>query len=404
MTSRIDASGQALYEHDSLGRLVRVTAPGGVTQYVYDADGNRVQKSSGVTVSNYLVDRGARNATVLVETDGAGAVRAAYTYGDDLLAMRRGGAPFFYHFDGQLSTRALTNALGQTTDQYTFSAFGTLVRKQGTTENEFLYTGQQYDANAGFYYLRARYYDPATGRFISSDTFSGNPFEPMTLHKYVYASDNPANRFDPSGFDSSLAELNAAVTVNDILENYWPSLAKLINFAVGVDVFYRPGFAQRNYALELIATGRLGPNGWRLALKWYEDAHHWIEFGSRVITEGDHAIELVEGADALRKTFKSIHELVEAFHNVPIRSRSYSVSQTFSIYLDQVYFKGDSLLRETFSYRTSTVYVLLEQWKDWSEFTGVAIKSGLELIDSVPKAAEFLNEVFEKLSTDDVTD
>lgn len=409
LTSRIDAGGQTLYAYDSLGRLARVTAPGGVTQYVYDADGNRVQKSSGGTVSNYLVDRGARHAAVLVETDGAGAVRATYTYGDDLLAMRRGGAMSFYHFDGQLSTRALTNALGQTTDRYTFSSFGTLVRKQGTTENEFLYTGQQYDANAGFYYLRARYYDPGTGRFISSDAFGGNPFEPITLHKYVYANDNPANRVDPSGFQASLAELNATVTVSNILDSYWPTLFKLINVAVGVDVFYRPGFSQRNHALELIATGRLGPNGLRLALKWYEAANHWIEFGSDMITATDKAIELVAGAKALGESFLAVRELVEAFHNVPIRSRSYSASQTFSIYLDQVSIKGNSLLRETFSYRTSTVYVMLDAWKDWADFTGVAIKSGLELINSALEidgalgAPSELREIQEKYSTDDIS-
>src|SRR5207245_7285073 len=125
--------------------------------------------------------------------------KASYVYGDDLLAMQRGGVTSFYLFDGQMSTRQLTDALQNVTDTYDFDAFGNLSNKSGSTENNYLYTGEQYDANVGFYYLRARYYDPASGRFISQDSVDGNPFEPMTLHKYTYAHNNPINGRDPSG-------------------------------------------------------------------------------------------------------------------------------------------------------------------------------------------------------------
>ena len=48
-------------------------------------------------------------------------------------------------------------------------------------------------------YHRARWYDPAIGRFTALDPFSGVPSRPATLHKYAYAGDDPVNQVDPSG-------------------------------------------------------------------------------------------------------------------------------------------------------------------------------------------------------------
>ncbi|MBD5136414.1 MAG: RHS repeat-associated core domain-containing protein [Lachnospiraceae bacterium] len=67
------------------------------------------------------------------------------------------------------------------------------------TKNSFMYTGQQFDAETGLYYLRARYMNTSNGRFLSRDLYSGNEFEPQTLHKYAYVSNNHVNNYDPLG-------------------------------------------------------------------------------------------------------------------------------------------------------------------------------------------------------------
>jgi RHS repeat-associated protein len=67
------------------------------------------------------------------------------------------------------------------------------------TENVYRYTGQQLDQSTGFYYLRARYYNPAVGRFLTMDTYAGDPFAPASLHKYTYCNADPINQVDPSG-------------------------------------------------------------------------------------------------------------------------------------------------------------------------------------------------------------
>ena len=61
------------------------------------------------------------------------------------------------------------------------------------------YRGEQYDQDLGLYYLRARYYNPATGRFLSRDPLDGHEWDPKSLHKYLYAGGDPVNASDPTG-------------------------------------------------------------------------------------------------------------------------------------------------------------------------------------------------------------
>jgi len=69
----------------------------------------------------------------------------------------------------------------------------------GASDNPYRYTGQQFDAFSGLYYLRARYYDPALGRFLSRDPAEPLLTAPHELNRYVYVADNPLNAADPSG-------------------------------------------------------------------------------------------------------------------------------------------------------------------------------------------------------------
>ena len=91
----------------------------------------------------------------------------------------------YYGYDGHGNVRYLTDASGNITDTYDFDAFGNTIHKTGTTSNDYLYCGEPLDPNVGFYYLRSRYMNPTTGRFWTTDTFKGNYFDPISLHKYL---------------------------------------------------------------------------------------------------------------------------------------------------------------------------------------------------------------------------
>jgi RHS repeat-associated protein len=64
---------------------------------------------------------------------------------------------------------------------------------------DLLYAGEQWDADLGMQYLRARYYLPAQGIFNRLDPFFGNQDDPQSLHKYAYVHGDPVNGIDPSG-------------------------------------------------------------------------------------------------------------------------------------------------------------------------------------------------------------
>jgi RHS repeat-associated protein len=74
-----------------------------------------------------------------------------------------------------------------------------------------LYSGEFTDAATGQQYLRARFYDPSTGRFNRLDDFAGDPESPGSLHKYVYATNDPVQFIDPTGlFFSAVGSVNVA--------------------------------------------------------------------------------------------------------------------------------------------------------------------------------------------------
>ena len=77
------------------------------------------------------------------------------------------------------------------------------MKTAGTGSNQnFGYTGEMLDAESGLLYLRARYYDPSIGRFISADPYLGRMAEPVTQNRYIYVHNNPLLFVDPSGFSA----------------------------------------------------------------------------------------------------------------------------------------------------------------------------------------------------------
>ena len=145
--------------------------------------------------------------------------------------------------------RQLTNASGAVTDSYEYDAYGNLLNSTGTTPNAYMYRGEAYDSDLGLYYLRARWMNPLSGRFMSRDPNRGNPYDPATLHKYLYANGDPVDGFDPTGlgFVENISirvyiftQVTVPAYINGVgVVQFWGGLGALAGVVVGAacDIF-----------------------------------------------------------------------------------------------------------------------------------------------------------------------
>jgi RHS repeat-associated protein len=165
--------------------------------YEYDYKGLRVLKQGALGYIHYAYD----DKSVLLETDASGTTLAKYDYGPDrLLSLnQQTEGRSFYLFDSLGSVTDLTTTSGALRATYQYDAWGNFRATSGGSFNAFGFTGHERDAETGLYYFRARYYDPATGRFLTEDSREGHPDTPPSLHRYLYAYANPTVWTDPTG-------------------------------------------------------------------------------------------------------------------------------------------------------------------------------------------------------------
>jgi len=135
---------------------------------------------------------------VLMETDLTGNHGSVYIYGLGLVCRIDADTPtakYYYHYDYRGSTVAVTNSSQTVTHRYAYTSYGVLEAKQENGfANRYRYVGKygvQYDDSA-LYFMRARYYNPYQGRFLSEDPIWHN-------NLYAYAGNNPVMNIDPSG-------------------------------------------------------------------------------------------------------------------------------------------------------------------------------------------------------------
>jgi len=203
---KLTENGTDEFGYDDENRLINVVNQGGTLTFGYDPDGNRVEAMRFGRQHRYLVDTNRPFAQVVEEM---GDQRKTYVYGQDLLSQTHETETHFFHVNGLGSVTSLSDEAGIISDTYRYHTYGKLVASEGNTSNEYLFAGEQYDADLDMYYLRARYYRPDSGRFLTIDSWPGEQRKPMTLNKYLYGLANPANMIDPSGYESMTSVISA---------------------------------------------------------------------------------------------------------------------------------------------------------------------------------------------------
>jgi len=248
------------FTYDSENHMVTMTNGSTSVTLLYDGDGNRVAKTVNGVTTRYLVDTlNPTGYAQVVEETVNGVVQRQYTYGRQRISenqvIQGAWTPSFYEYDGGGSVRQLTNSAGQVTDSYEYDAFGNQIHPTATTPNNYLYRGEQYDPDLSIYYLRARYYNPSTGRFLSRDPLDGDPTDPQSLHKYLYAGGDPVNRIDPSGRADSIETIFTITVIATPTEVALSALAGQATAAIALlQMAAGQAYLTAQYAFELIAA------------------------------------------------------------------------------------------------------------------------------------------------------
>lgn len=168
--------------------------------YDYDYDGRRVKKETGNEKTGYLYDE-----TALVEEYDSESLAPllTYYYGEDLLARENAsGSIALYHLNGIDSVGEITDSSGSILSSYQYDPWGNILTSQEGIENHRNFLSHFLDKESNLTYFGARYYDPATSRFITQDPFLGKLENPISLHRYLYAHANPFYYVDLYGYEA----------------------------------------------------------------------------------------------------------------------------------------------------------------------------------------------------------
>ncbi|WP_171056241.1 RHS repeat-associated core domain-containing protein [Paenibacillus sinopodophylli] len=187
------------YTYNADNTLKTYSSSDGVeAEYKYYGDGLRASKEVNQAYTRYVYV----NGRIIEELDSSGTTKARNIWGNELLyrqdvTTNKAG---YYSYNSHGDVVKITDASGATLNAYEYDIWGNLSSQtEEKISNPFKYTGEVYDEESGLYYLRARYYDPSIGRFITKDTYEGEITNPLSLNLYTYVHNNPLIYIDPSG-------------------------------------------------------------------------------------------------------------------------------------------------------------------------------------------------------------
>ncbi|MGG1554860.1 RHS repeat-associated core domain-containing protein [Paenibacillus ferrarius] len=182
----------------------------------------RYKKTSGTQTIQYQYDV---SGQVIAESNSNNLITANYIRGDRLLAKKdvSTGQMYYYLYNGHGDVTQIVDRNGNIVNSYQYDEWGNITSQTEGIANSFKYAGEQYDAETGLYYLRARYYDPSMGRFINEDSYEGQIDNPLSLNLYTYGHNNPLRFIDPTGHSAATASYsqNQEDYLNSLGSNGW---------------------------------------------------------------------------------------------------------------------------------------------------------------------------------------
>ncbi|MBD7912105.1 RHS repeat-associated core domain-containing protein [Clostridium cibarium] len=194
-------------QFDGFNRLKKVDITQGTnkvtTEFNYNGDDLRTKKTTIDSknnnlsqVTNYLYD----GQNVIQESNEKGQLTNRYVMGDNYICKIDGNNKSnYYMYNGHGDVVQTIDESGNVENKYDYDVFGNSTLTEEKSYNPIRYSGEFNDNSTGLYYLRARYYNPKVGRFISEDSYAGEDYDTSRLNRYTYCGNEPVLNVDPSG-------------------------------------------------------------------------------------------------------------------------------------------------------------------------------------------------------------
>jgi RHS repeat-associated protein len=200
-------AGTRSFTYDATHHITSTTAPTATgtstISFLYDGDGNRLRRTAGTSVTNYLWDTNGELPQLALERNAKNALLRRYTYGNELFAQSTLSTTYYLTGDQLSSITGVTSATGAGLLRYSYEPFGktrttTKLVTTGSPNTQPMRFNAQYLDSFGLYNLRAREYDPTIGRFTGTDPVEQEVGDPYVA-SYVYGRNRPTVLTDPTG-------------------------------------------------------------------------------------------------------------------------------------------------------------------------------------------------------------
>ena len=217
------------YTWENGRQLRRMACDATIAEFVYNADGLRVQKTVNGVATNYTL----HGKNIVHMTKGNAELHFWYDAQNRPAIVEFNGMKYGYLYNLQGDVIGLIDSANTEVVKYTYDAWGKPLSVTGSLANTigyynpFRYRGYVYDVETGLYYLRSRYYNPSWGRFVNADTLFNN-------NLYSYCNNRPAIMADSKGTSATLVQM--IQYDNSQSESYfrrmiWPQIEPFIHDA-----------------------------------------------------------------------------------------------------------------------------------------------------------------------------
>ena len=365
------------YTWENGRQLRRMACDATVAEFVYNADGLRVQKTVNGVTTNYTL----HGKNIVHMTKGNAELHFWYDAQNRPAIVEFNGTKYGYLYNLQGDVIGLIDSANTEVVKYTYDAWGKLLSVTGSLANTigyynpFRYRGYVYDVETGLYYLNSRYYCPNLIRFINGDSFVSTSQGVLSSNVFLYCANNPICREDSSGaFFNTICGAIIGAVVAVVTKKKDESVGEaLVRGAVtgliagvGLDICVATGGVGG-----LVAAGAFGAAGSALDTAW--EAENNGEHASvadciisGVVGGGLNLLYGASGREANRVIGQTVPEIYKAMEENTIRSVS---TRTGKVVLRKVIAESaknltastsQSIFGKAFSIAFSQIYAVLE--------------------------------------------